>query len=192
MREALQDAEIREAELKGQIQGQQAALVLQNHYCDQLRNEIHGQEEKRKKKPGNVVMKIKDVNKKGRLLTSTELVELYAEHQHDIEARETEKARKKEERKVHGEAMVKWKAGEEERKKKCAVINARYQEALKEWADEKETAKAEKRRAQLKKPVRGPLPKAAPKPKKGLEQVEEQSGEEFDQESDQSYGSDGA
>ena len=71
------------------------------------------------------------------------------------------------------------------------MINARYQEALKEWADKKETAKAEKRWAQLKKPVHGPLQKAAPKPKKGLEQVEEQSGEEFDQESDQSYGSDG-
>jgi hypothetical protein len=189
LREALQDAEIREAELKGQIRGQQAALVLQNHYCDRLRNEIHGQEDKRKKKTGNVVMKIKDVNKKGRLLTSTELVELYAEHQHDIEARDTEKARKKEEKKVHGEAMSKWRAGEDERKKKCAEINAKYQEAMKEWTKEKELAKAEKRRAHLKKPVRGPLPKAAPKPKKGLEPVEEQSGEEFDEESSQSSGS---
>jgi hypothetical protein len=112
LQEALRDAEIREAELKGQLRGQQAALVLQNHYCGRLRNEIHGQEDKRKKK-GNTALKVKDINKKGRLLTSAELVNLYAEHQHEIEACVQEKAKKKDEKKVHEEAMAKWRAGEE-------------------------------------------------------------------------------
>lgn len=192
LQEALRNAEIREAELKGQLRGQQAALVLQNHYCGRLRNEIQGQEEKRKKKTTYAAMKIKDINKKGRLLTDTELVAIYANHQHDIEARESEKTKRKEEKKVHGEAMDKWKAGEEERKRKCVEINARYQEAIKEWTEEKELAKCEKRRSTLKKPVRGPLPKAAPKPKKHLEPVDEESGEEFEGESSHSLESDPA
>ena len=50
LQEALRDAEIREAELKGQLRGQQAALVLQNVFCERLRNEIHEKEEKRNKK----------------------------------------------------------------------------------------------------------------------------------------------
>lgn len=188
---ALRDAEIREAELKGQLRGQQAALVLQNHYCGRLRNEIQGQEEKRKKKTG-AAMKIKDINKKGRLLTDTELVEIYAEHQHDIESRENEKAKKKEEKRVHEEAMVIWRAGEEARKRECDEINARYQEAIEDWTEEKELAKREKRRSRLKKPVRGPLPKAAPKPRKRPEPVDEESGEEFVEENNQSSGSDEA
>ena len=91
---------------------------------------------------------------------------------------------------MHEEAMVKWRAGEEERKRKCAEINMRYQEALREWTEEKELAKLEKRWVHLKKPLQGPLPKAAPKPKKHLEPAEEQSGEEFEQESSQSSGED--
>ena len=135
-------------------------------------------------------MKIKDVNKKGRLLTSTELVELYAEHQCDIEAWEVEKTKKQEEKRIHGEAMVKQKAGEEARKRKCAEITARYQAAMKDWEAEKTLAKAQKRQSQLTKPVHGPLPKTAPKPKKSLVPVEEQSDEEFDDGSNISSNSD--
>jgi hypothetical protein len=65
----LHDAEVREAELKGEICGQQAALILQNVYCDKLRKEIYGQEEKRKKQPGNTALKIKDIRKAGSSLT---------------------------------------------------------------------------------------------------------------------------
>jgi hypothetical protein len=155
-----------------------------------LRNEIQGQEDKRKKKTGHAAMKIKDINKKGRLLTDTELVEVYAEHQRDIKTRESEKTKKQEDKRVHGEAMAKWKVGEEERKRKCAEINAKYQEAIREWTEEKELAKREKRRSFLKKPVRGPLPKAAPKPKKHLEPVDDESGEEFEGESSRSSKSD--
>ena len=181
---ALHDAEVREAELKGEIRGQQAALVLQNVYCDKLRKEIYGQEEKRKKKPGNAALKIKDINKKGRLLTDPMLVDLYAQHQAEIKEQGVEKQRKKDAREKHSEALKQWREGEEQRKKICAEINEKYQMALEAWIEEKELAKSEKRRAQLKKPVRGPLPKAAPKPKKHSEPVDEDSGEEFDESSD--------
>jgi hypothetical protein len=76
---ALYDAEVREAELMDEICGQQAALVLQNVYCDKLRKEMYGQEEKRKRKAGNTALKIKDINKKGRLLTDPMLIELYTQ-----------------------------------------------------------------------------------------------------------------
>ena len=94
--EALRDAEIWQAELKGQIRGQQAALVLQNTYADQLRKEMHGQEEKKKAKKGNIVLKIKEVNKKAWLLTDPELVELYAEHEVEIREKAAEKVWRKE------------------------------------------------------------------------------------------------
>lgn len=50
LQEALHDAEVHKAELKGQLHGQQAALVLQNVFCDHLQNENHRQEDKLKKK----------------------------------------------------------------------------------------------------------------------------------------------
>jgi hypothetical protein len=178
---ALHDAEVREAELKGEIRGQQAALVLQNVYCDKLRKEIFGQEEKRKKKPGNTALKIKDINKKGRLLTDPMLVELYAQHQTEIKEQNDEKQRKKVAREKHSEALKRWREGEEQRKKICAEVNEKYQAALESWIEEKELAKTEKRRTHWKKPVRGPLPKAAPKPKKQPEPLDEESGEEFDE-----------
>ena len=167
--------------MKGEIQGQQAALVLQNHYCEQLRNEIHGVEEKRKK--GNTALKIKNINQKGRLLTDDNLVALYAQHHAEIEARATEKEKKKAERDKHSEAVKKWKDQEEQRKQRCAKINARYQAEVQAWNEEKELTKAQKQCPHWKKLVQGPLPKAVPKPKKKLEAVDEQSGEEFDEES---------
>ena len=56
-----------------------------------------------------------------------------------------------------------------------------------EWEEEKNLAKQEKRRSQLKKPVRGPLPKAVPKPKMA---DFDSSGEEFEQEGPDSTESD--
>ena len=70
LQEALWEAELHEAHLKGELHGQQVALVLQNFYCEQMRNEMHGIEEKKKKKKGGTAVKIKEVNQKGRLLTS--------------------------------------------------------------------------------------------------------------------------
>lgn len=190
LQQALQDCEIREAELKGEIRGQQAALVLQNHYCERLRNEIHGVEEKRKKKDGNTAIKIKDINQKGRLLTDDKLIALYAQHHAEIEVRATEKEKRKTLRDKHSDAIRKWKDQEEKRKQKCAEIKARYAAEMEAWKEEKELAQAEKRRSHLKKPVRGPLPKAAPKPKKESAVVDEESGEEFDDVSNGSSGSD--
>lgn len=88
--------------------------------------------------------------------------------------------------------MAQWKVKEAERKKICDDIKARYLEAMTAWTEEKELAKVEKRRAHLKKPLRGPLPKAAPKPKKRLELVDEESGEEFVDENNLSSESDTA
>ena len=164
-----------EAELKGQLR-----------FCDQLWNEIHGQEDKLKKKDGNVAVKVKEANKRCRLLTDPELIELYAQHQAEIEAKATEKEKKKDAREKHEEALKTWKVGEEERKRQCAQINANYHAALEAWKEEKELAKQEKRQARWTKPVRGPLPKAASKPKKVSEVMREvvgsESGEEFDEE----------
>ena len=89
----------------------------------------------------------------------------------------------------HAEAVQKWKDQEEKQKQKCAEINTRYQVEMQAWNEEKELAKAEKRCARLKKPVWGPLPKAAPKPKKDSV-VDEQSGEEFGEEMSGLSGSD--
>ena len=83
-----------------------------------------------------------------------------------------------------------WLNGKLGRKRKFAEITARYQAAMKDWEAEKTLAKAQKRQSQLTKPVHGPLPKTAPKPKKSLVPVEEQSDEEFDDGSNISSNSD--
>ena len=66
-------------------------MVLQNTYAVWLRKEMHGQEEKKKAKKGNIASKIKEVNKKAWLLTNPELVELYAEHEVKIQEKAAEK-----------------------------------------------------------------------------------------------------
>ena len=188
--QALQEAEIREAELKGQIRRQQAALVLQNAYANRLKKEIHGQEEKKKSKKSTTASKIKEVNRKGRLLTDPELMQLYAEHENEILEREAKKVQRKEVKGRYTEAMKNWNALEEVRKKKCKEITERYQVALKEWEEEKELAKVEKRHPQWKKPVRRPLPKATPKPKMADFELGNSSGEEFDEVDDDATESD--
>lgn len=87
-----------------------------------------------------------------------------------------------------GQTFRSWKDQGDKRKQKCAEINARYQAEVQAWNEEKELAKTEKRCPHWKKPVRGPLPKAAPKPKKDLEVVDKQSGKEFDEETSGSSG----
>lgn len=104
-----------------------------------------------------------------------------AQHHAEIEACATKKEKRRAVRDKHSEAMKKWKDEEEEWKQKCAKIKARYTAEMQAWKEEKELAQAEKRRVCWKKLVRGPLPKASPKPKKDLEVVGEESGEEFDE-----------
>lgn len=133
-----------------------------------------------------MAVKVKEANKKCRLLTDPELIDLYAQHQAEIEEKATEKEKRKEAKEKHEEVLKKWKAGEDERKRQCAEITENYHTALAAWNEEKERAKQEKRRARWTKPARGPLPKAAPKPKKASEVTREvassESGEEFDEE----------
>jgi hypothetical protein len=188
--QALWEAEIQEAELKGQIRGQQAALVLQTAYANRLKKEIHGQEEKKKSKKSTTASKIREVNRKGRLLTDPELMQLYAKHENEIRDREAKKVQRKEMKGRYTEAMKNWNALEEVRKKKSKEIMERYQVALKEWEEEKELAKVEKRCPQWKKPVRGPLPKATPKSKMADFELGDSSGEEFDEVDDDATESD--
>ena len=65
-------------------------------------------------------MKIKDINKKGRLLSDPMLIELYAQHQAEIKLQGAEKQRRKDAREKHSEALKRWRAAEEQRKKICA------------------------------------------------------------------------
>jgi hypothetical protein len=164
--------------------------VLQNIYCERMRNEMQSLEERGKKKKSGTAIKIKEVNAKGRLLTSDQMIDLYAQHHNENQARAAEKEHRKDAREKHSEALKKWRAQEDERKKKCDEINARYQTELKAWETEKELAKIEKRCAGWKKPLRGPLPKPMPKPKKVSGEVENQNEEENDEESFLSSGSD--
>ena len=151
---------------------------------------MHGQEEKKKAKKGNIVLKIKEVNKKAWLLTDPELVELYAEHEVEIQEKAAEKVQRKEVKGWYSEAIKKWNATEGAMKKRCEEITVIYQAALTEWEEGKKVAKQEKRRSQLKKPIWGPLPKADPKPKMADFESEDSSGEEFEQEEPDAMGSD--
>src|SRR5258707_3238716 len=69
-------------------------------------------------------------------------------------------------RETHAQALAAWKRLEEERKECNTEIRGAYQDAVKEWEDERDAAKSEGRRARWTKPKQGKLESAIPWPKK--------------------------
>ncbi|EIM82183.1 uncharacterized protein STEHIDRAFT_35853, partial [Stereum hirsutum FP-91666 SS1] len=77
MKLALEEADIREAYLKKQLHGQQAASILQQIYCERVRRQLATKEEKAAGQGGKRTLM---GDGKAKLLSGDEFVALVIEH----------------------------------------------------------------------------------------------------------------
>lgn len=180
---ALRDAEIKEAYLKKQLRGQQAATVTQQIYCKRVHHQLATKEEKQGKKGKGKGRLVADGNP--RILTDNKFVDLVIAHEEATRTAEEEKKTRRIEKVAQGDLMKQWQIGEVERKRKNEEIGRVWEEKKVKWNEEFARAKAEGRTPPAKstKPLRGPLLSAAPKPKtprRGLDFVVEADAEEVE------------
>lgn len=162
LQQALREAEIREANLKGRIQGLQAAVVLQDVYVGRVKNQLAAKEKKKKKK-GKGGKLVGDGLPK--LLTGDEFFQQVEEHlqgQADAEAKKIDQKQRKE---AYKRAMEAWTIGEEGRKARIDKKREEWQAAVAEWEEQRVLAKSEGRKFGEKRPTLGLLEKAATKPR---------------------------
>jgi hypothetical protein len=132
---ALHEMEIHKAYQKGQLHGQQAAIILQNVYCEKVHRQLATKEEKKKKTGGRKKL-VGDG--KPRLLTHEDFIQCVADHALAIQQEATEKEQRKAARTKHSEALKVWRAQEEARKARNAEADKKFQVELELWEAERD------------------------------------------------------
>ncbi|KAI0039391.1 hypothetical protein FA95DRAFT_1550697 [Auriscalpium vulgare] len=141
---------------------ERAIIVLQAEYCASVRNQLASQEEKASKGKGKARLVGDGLP---RLLTGDVFFERVVQHEADAKAGKLEKDKMQSARNAYAEALEKWKHTEDQRKAQNKATTAAWREAVVVWEKERDLAKTEGRRAAWKKPIRGKLMAAVPKPK---------------------------
>jgi hypothetical protein len=159
---ALREMEIREAYQKGQLHGQQAAIILQNVYCEKVHRQLATKEEKKKKTGGRKKL-VGDG--KPRLLTHEYFIKCVADHALAIQQEATEKEQRKAVRTKHSEALKVWRAQEEAQKARNAEADKKFRVELELWEAERDAMRAKKKKPRWNKPAREPPECPIPKPK---------------------------
>lgn len=153
-----------------------AGMVLQRSYCERVRGQLAASERKSKQQKGQKLMG----DGMPRLLTDAEFMQRVADHQDAQLRTEVEKQRRAEDRARYQTDMEAWKKQEEARKQRNEHTKAEWKKRVAEWEAARALAKEEGRRFGVRKPVRGPLEKAVPKPRaRALPDVQEDEAEDF-------------
>lgn len=178
---------------RGTIIGMQSALVLQETYCQRLRGQLAAKEvgERRAGFLNNGVP---------RLITGDTFYKLVKQYFRDKDAKVAAAELKRVLREGHARDIEEWKQLEVARKERNNKRRAEYKIELAAWQCERDSAKAEKRKPQWKKPVQGKLEPVIkkPSPPESLQQVDggvsvvssivlEQEGEYFSEVFDESW-----
>lgn len=169
LQNALREAEMREACLKGKVMGLQTAVILQDVYLGRTRSQLAAKEKKNKTRANTKVIG----DGMPRLVTGSAFynwVDTQTQAQEDEEAA---KEVRRVEREAQKRAVEEWAVEEQERKSRNDAITAKWKNAVAEWVVERDLAKEEHRRPRWKKPVRGPVERPIPRPKAPSAAVED-------------------
>ncbi|KIJ70357.1 hypothetical protein HYDPIDRAFT_105065, partial [Hydnomerulius pinastri MD-312] len=147
--------------LKRQVTALQATVVLQAQYCDRVRRHLETHEKKNSQDGSNVKLHSDGMP---RLLTSDEMFNEVVRYQEQQETKAVEQQAKKAAKEARSRKMEIWLREEEARKERNKAKTEEWKAASAEWEAERDLAKKEKRKPHWKKPARGPLEKARPKP----------------------------
>jgi hypothetical protein len=159
---ALRESQEQETYLKQRVLELQAANILNEAYCSRLRGQLAHKEEKKANPKG-----------KGKLmgdglpclLSGDWFYEWVVEFEAWQQREEREKEARLEAREERGEALVKWREQQEERKVAIAARRAEWETEKQVWETKKAAAKLAKKRFDRPKPLLGKLPPAIPRPK---------------------------
>jgi hypothetical protein len=162
LRDALQEAEQRDAVQKHIMVGMQATVLLQGMYVAQTQQHLQEHEQRKQKK----VRKRVFGDGMPKLLDGDEFFARVTEHEAEIERGALDKEERRAQREGHAESLVTWKTQERERIARNKAIHDAHQHAVKAWEEEHDAAKLECQQARWTKPKQGPLEKPIPRPKK--------------------------
>jgi len=148
-------------------------------YVEDVRGQLQGQEEKRRK--AGKTGRLPKGNGKAKVLTQDDFFEeVQAMHQAHDAAKEAS-LKRKDAKEQYKEATEVWKVRNADRLERNDRVRAGWKDEVRQWETERENAKFEKRKPQWTKPKMPPTEKAIPKPKISDfvdENEEEDDGEE--------------
>ena len=143
--------------------GMQANVVLQDLYVKRAHEHLQEHEERKKNKKrskklmGDGLPKLLDSdNFFSRVTEHHEAVQREVQHHADRQAQQEEQAA----------AIVEWKKTETDRKARNDETRLAYQSAIKAWEQERDLAKAERRKSRWNKPKMGAILKPIARPNK--------------------------
>ncbi|KAH9173140.1 hypothetical protein EDB89DRAFT_1850569 [Lactarius sanguifluus] len=143
--------------------GMQAQTVLQSMYLEGVRGQLQAQEEKKikKRKTGKINM-----DGRAKILTQDDIIEGVKEWQ-DGQDKAVEEAASKKKAREHWQynlAMDVWKVREMDQKERNAKLKGGWEDDVRKWGIERDSAKQEHRKPKWTKPKMPPLEKAIHKP----------------------------
>ncbi|KAJ7118094.1 hypothetical protein C8R44DRAFT_589743, partial [Mycena epipterygia] len=161
LQNTLRETEARDRGWKEAMLGMQAMSVLQGMYADRAHSQLQAQEEKKNKK--------KQMGALGdgmpKLLTGDKFYNAVVANDESVARQAVEAAEKSTRRAQYAREIAKWKKKEEARKVQNDVKRGKHQARVRDWEQERDSAKTEGRRPGWTKPKLGQLEKAIPRPK---------------------------
>ncbi|KAH9915341.1 uncharacterized protein B0H18DRAFT_850839, partial [Fomitopsis serialis] len=125
-------------------------LVLQSEYCEQVRGQLASAEEKKSKKRRQRLLG----DGLPRLLTDDEFFTRVQEHEAHLRAEADKKESRKRGKDAWVKALAEWKLLDKERKRRNDLKLVAWKTQVERWEEERDLAKAEKRRPSWTKPKR--------------------------------------
>ena len=168
--------------------GMQAQTILHSMYIEDIRGQLQGKEEKKKKG-----MQTSRINMDGRakVLTQDQVFEAVQESQAAQDAAKEASSKRKDAKERYLEAMEVWKVREMDRKARNGEVKAGWVKEVENWGVEKDSAKTDHQKPRWNKPKMPSMEKALPKPKL-CDFAEESEEEEENDEVDDGENSDSA
>ena len=163
------------------MQGMQAQTILQSMYLEGVRGQLQAQEEKKSKK-----RKTGKINMDGRakILTQDDIVAGVKEWQDGQDKAVEEAVVKKKAKEKYTAAMEIWKVWEMDRKGRNMVLKSAWDNDVKRWTDEQDSARHDHRKARWTKPKMPTMEKALRKPMVADFNTENSSSEQDDEDED--------
>ena len=160
--------------------GMQAQTILHSMYIKDIRGQLQGKEEKKKK--GMQTSRI-NMDGQAKVLTQDQVFEAVQESQAAQDAAKEASSKRKDAKERYLEAMEVWKVREMDRKARNGEVKAGWVKEVKNWGVEKDSAKTDHWKPRWNKPKMPSMEKALPKPKLcdfAEESEEEEENDEVD------------
>ena len=183
--EALRERDHHISYQKQVIGGLQAQTILHSAHVEDLRGQLQGNEEK--KAQGQNRLRI-NVDGKPKILTQDKIFNGIVKAHAERDAAKDATVKRKDAKKKYAETIGIWRVREMDRKKRNGTLKSEWDEDVRRWEVERNSAKCERRKPRWTKPKKPLMERAVLKPKvadfgddnEGEEEVEGVEEEDYD------------